>query len=446
MGLFSIVAKVVLFLFVYEAGLSVYLPPAVIYFLTIVVEELVTSVMASCSPPLESAPLVVPDLEAYVQAPRPTESTPRVSRASKRRAERQRLAAIRRDALISADAFLRQHTPVIRSRTNLESRPAFPTQPAQLVPDANTALPDAAEATVAHPFVVAAKADSQDSPPPTRRGLKEACSAPRNSNSVITIKVDPNEQPVETATAQCDSSEVVTSATSEAWNAAAIANKKRRKVHVRALKMIWSHFDLPDAYMFNRKPFSMRKMTHVIALSTDLGDNVFAQRLDLDSKAHVIKALAKLPSLADKPIPTFTAPELLVSCSNQRDLAVLFKTIEDTGMLGPYHAKIKTKGLPFAPAFWLIRGLSTDLSKNKLRADIQGYIVRNEATLGKWRVVYASWQTKPPVHVAIFTGDVVIVTDAETIARADRHAAPVFHGCVPQRIHSLQNMSNFSAN
>ncbi|SJX62628.1 uncharacterized protein SRS1_13422 [Sporisorium reilianum f. sp. reilianum] len=272
----------------------------------------------------------------------------------------------------------------------------------------------------------------------------EACTAPMNTR-VLTIKVDPDEQLVELATAPCDPAETVTSAPSEASSSAAITKKRRRKVHAQPVKLIWSHFDLPDAYMFNRKPFSMRKMTHVITLSTDLGDNLFAQRLDLDSKAQIVKALANLPSLSDKPVATFTAPELLVSCSNQRDLAVLFKRIEETGTLGPYHAKIKMKGLPFLPAFWLFKGLPIHLGKNKLRADIQSYIVRNEATFGKWRVVYASWQTKPPVHVSIFTGDLVIVTDAETVARADNQAAPVFHGCVPQRVHSIQNLSGFSS-
>ncbi|CDR99544.1 uncharacterized protein SPSC_06104 [Sporisorium scitamineum] len=272
----------------------------------------------------------------------------------------------------------------------------------------------------------------------------DACAAPKDNSRIITIKVDRDQQPSELATAQCESFDAATSASQETSNAAAIVRKRRRKVQGQPLKLIWSRFDLPDAYMFNRKPFSTREMTHVIKLSTDLGDNIFAQRLDLDSKAQMVKALANLPSLSDKPIAIFTAPELLVRCTNQSDLVVLFNRIEDTRLLGPYRAQIKSKGLPFVPAFWIIKGLPIDLGKNKLRADIQSYIVRNEATIGKWRVVYASWQTKPPVHVAIFTGELVIVTDAEILGGADSQTAPAFHGSVPRRINSIQGLSGFS--
>ena len=451
-----------------EMGLTEYLA-LVGFFLVLIFKELLASCNGRFRTSSESAPLVVQDLEAdppagtssrlahsvaiqsevTAQDPRRPAPTTHPHLLVGARVPSKQPATITRPQSLNiaphastASATVEASPILVQARTDAQASVSAAT--ARLALQGSRASETSA-AVLPTQVTIPTSAVSQGPPAPKGgRSFIEACTAAERTHRLITVELSDAEPLVELATEQGDTSPVLTSASAEASNLAGIVKKRRRKERGAPLKLIWSHFDLPDSYMFNRKPFSSRKMAHTIALSSNSHDNIFAQRLDVDSRGNVNKVLANFPSLLDKPVATFNAPELLVSCSNEHDLAVLFRTIEDTRMLGPYYAKIKSKGLPFAPAFWIIRDLPMDLGKNKLRADIQSYIVKNEATLGKWRVVYASWEFKSDVHVSRFNGEVVIVTDAETIRRIDGKATFAFHGCEPERLYSLQNLPSFS--
>ncbi|KAJ1032647.1 hypothetical protein NDA16_000670 [Ustilago loliicola] len=128
-------------------------------------------------------------------------------------------------------------------------------------------------------------------------------------------------------------------------------------------------------------------------------------------------------------------PSLLVTCSTQSDLHSIFKHLEPKGKLGSYRAVVKAQGLPFAPIFWLLKGLPSNQNPDRISADIQSYAVLNEKALGNWRVVYGICYAIPCISQfqPICTGNVLLVTDAETLKSGSK-SPPAFQGIKPRRV------------
>ncbi|KAF6767627.1 hypothetical protein PSEUBRA_006146 [Kalmanozyma brasiliensis GHG001] len=214
-------------------------------------------------------------------------------------------------------------------------------------------------------------------------------------------------------------------------------------VVLEPVELLRCQFDPRSSYMFNRKPMSLRKMTHEIAISAASGEKLRAHRLDTDDRTYITSLFTKHLLTAAPPVINFDGPDLLVTCANQGDLGGLFQKIEKYGKLGPLNAQIKTKGMPFTPIFWSLKGLSVRQDLLQLAKDVQSYADRNVHALGKWRIAYASVESIPCVDKSYFTGDVIIVTDAETFRNSGNKTLPIFQGNKPRRLPSLQGLHKF---
>lgn len=174
-------------------------------------------------------------------------------------------------------------------------------------------------------------------------------------------------------------------------------------------------------------------MTHQVSLSLSSGQAVIASQLDPTEKAKIIEELTSLMSITVPPFVINNGETLLLKCRGDFELNWIYNHLEEKQKLGPYRAKIKAKGMPFVPVFWLLEGLSTRQSLAELRAKIQSYLDCNSGSLGKWRAVYASCHKTactgdfPPN----FMGNVLIVTDAETMFSSWVKNPPVFQGIKP---------------
>ncbi|KAJ1017967.1 hypothetical protein NDA13_006575 [Ustilago tritici] len=159
-------------------------------------------------------------------------------------------------------------------------------------------------------------------------------------------------------------------------------------------KILSSNYHFDEAYMFTEQPISTHKMTHEVALSLPSGEE----------------------------------------CRGEFELNWVYNHIKEK-MLGPYRAKIAAKGMPFLPVFWLFEGLTTKQSLHELRCEIRSYIVRNAGTLGQWRAIFAGCRQTPCMSAFLpnFTGDVHVVTDAETMFSARITKPPAFQGINPCR-------------
>ncbi|CCF52121.1 hypothetical protein NDA11_001993 [Ustilago hordei] len=190
-------------------------------------------------------------------------------------------------------------------------------------------------------------------------------------------------------------------------------------VHLRR-KLLSRRYDFDEGYMFTEQPISTLKMTHEVALSLPSGERVTASQIDHANKAKIIEDLSPL-----------ARGDLKLNC--------VYNRIEEKKMLGPYRAKITAKGMPFLPVFWLFEDLITNQSLDELRRQIQSYVDRNIGTLGQWRVVFASCRYTACMNASqsIFTGNVLVVTDAETMYSA-RIIPPAFQDIQPRRRYTAE--------
>lgn len=200
-------------------------------------------------------------------------------------------------------------------------------------------------------------------------------------------------------------------------------------------KILSSNYHFDEAYMFTEQPISTHKMTHQVALSLPSGEEVIASQIDHADKAKIIEEINALMSVTVPPLVTNIGATLCLKCRGEFELNWVYHHIEEKKMLGPYRAKIAAKGMPFLPVFWLFEGLTTKQSLHELCCEIQSYIVRNAGTLGQWRAVFASCRQTPCMSAFLpnFTGDVLVVTDAETMFSARITKPPAFQGINPCR-------------
>ncbi|KAJ1021989.1 hypothetical protein NDA18_005226 [Ustilago nuda] len=205
-------------------------------------------------------------------------------------------------------------------------------------------------------------------------------------------------------------------------------------------KILTSNYHFDEAYMFTEQPISTHKMTHEVALSLPSGEEVNASQIDYDDKAKIIEELSALMSVTVPPFVTNIGATLSLKCRGDFELNWVYNHIEEKKMLGPYRAKIAAKGMPFLPVFWLFRGLTTTQSLHDLRREIQSYIDLNVGTLGQWRAVFASCRQTPCMSEfqPNSTGDVLVVTDAETMYSARITEPPAFQGIKPRRRYTAE--------
>ncbi|KAJ1599304.1 hypothetical protein NDA14_006422 [Ustilago hordei] len=149
-------------------------------------------------------------------------------------------------------------------------------------------------------------------------------------------------------------------------------------VHLRR-KLLSRRYGFDEGYMFTEQPISTLKMTHEVALSLPSGERVTASQIDHANKAKIIEDLS--------PLAPRSQAELL----------------------------------------------------DELRRQIQSYVDRNIGTLGQWRVVFASCRYTACMNASqsIFTGNVLVVTDAETMYSA-RIIPPAFQDIQPRRRYTAE--------
>lgn len=215
-------------------------------------------------------------------------------------------------------------------------------------------------------------------------------------------------------------------------------------------KLLSSNYHLQDQYIFDDKPFSTRPMTHEFRLSpiSDLDQHDFFGHIDQVEQDAIIAAFVKKMChwgiFETTPVITFNGRMMLVTCSTQSVLAASWKIFSSSSSsaestLANYKLEPMCKGLPFIPRFWLLEGVPANANKKVVMVKLQSYANRNQVCLGKMQVAYASfYRVVRQGSKAVFSGNVLLVTDAVTIRAKSPTVMPGFYDARPVRVKKPQ--------
>ncbi|SPO27302.1 uncharacterized protein UTRI_10419 [Ustilago trichophora] len=214
-------------------------------------------------------------------------------------------------------------------------------------------------------------------------------------------------------------------------------------------KLLSSNYQLQDQYIFDEKPFSTRPMTHEFRLSpiSDLDQDEFFFHIDQVEQDAIIAAFVKKVCrwaiFETTPVITFNGRMMLVTCSTQSVLAASWKIFSSSteSTLANYKLEPVCKGLPFIPRFWLLEGLPANANKKVVMEKLQSYANRNQVYLGKMQVAYASfYRVVRQGSKAVFSGNILLVTDAVTIRAKSPTVMPGFYDARPVRVKKPQRL------
>lgn len=225
---------------------------------------------------------------------------------------------------------------------------------------------------------------------------------------------------------------------SQPSTAAAPAASKGLQVERHWEKLLYSNYQLSDSYIFDDLPFCTRPMTHEFSLSTIEGEFIASiDQTDQDAIiAAFVKAMCRWGIHEATPVITFKGCMMQITCSTQSILAAVWKILQSQTNLYRYRIEPACKGLPFVPRFWLLEGVPANADKTRVAKGIQSYADRNQRYLGQLRTAYASfYRVVRPGSKAIFSGNVLLVTDAVTIRAKCPGVMPGHHEARPRRIY-----------